>query len=169
MSIDLGDLIESLQREVSPPGTDLFPNATDDNYFGYLQDSFWEIKLDGIEPFEGYTEADGLVSPTSGTTELTRDLQQLVVLYSGIRIIRNELRNINTLFRSVAGPVEFETQQSATVLKAIMEELQQRRNFILNRLSDIGAVDTTYIDMVTTRDLSQATQGGTWWVGHSEG
>jgi len=166
MSIDLGDLIESLEREVSPPGTDLFPNAVEDEFFGHLQDSFWEVKLDGIEAFDNYTEAEGLVSPVTGVVELTRDLQQLVVLYAGIRIVRNELRNINTLFRSVAGPVEFETQQSASVLTAILAELQQRRNFVLTRLSDIGAVDASYIDMVITRDLSMGTNGGTWWVGH---
>lgn len=166
MAIDLGDLIESLEREVSPPGTDLFPDAVEDEYFGHLQDSFWEVKLDGIEAFENYTESEGLVTPVTGTTELTRDLQQLIVLYAGIRIVRNTLRNINTLFRSVAGPVEFETQTSASVLTAILNELQMRRNFILNRLSDIGAVDTTYIDMVITRDLSQGTEGGTWWVGY---
>lgn len=168
MAIDLGDLVESLQREVSPPGTNLFPDAVDDEYFGHLQDSFWEVKLDGIEVFDNYTESEGLVTPTAGTTELTRDLQQLIVLYAGIRIVRNALRNINTLFRSVAGPVEFETQQSATVMKAILEELQIRRNFVLNRLSDIGSVDSTYIDMVITRDLSQGTQGGTWWVGFAD-
>ena len=164
MAIDLGDLVESLQREVSPPGTDLFPDATDDDYFGNLQDSFWEIKLDGIEPFANYTESEGLVSPSSGTTELTRDLQQLIVLYGGIRIVRNAMRNINTTFRAKAGPVEYETQQSATVLKCILDDLASRRNFILNRLSDIGAVDTAYVDMVYQRDFSMG-NGGVWWVG----
>ena len=75
---------------------------------------------------------------------------------------------MNTLFRSVAGPVEYETQIAASVLTGILEELQIRRNFVLNRLSDIGAVDATYIDMMITRDLSQGTPGGTWWVGHVE-
>jgi len=39
MAIDLGDLVESLQREVSPPGTNLFPDAVDDEYFGHLTGS----------------------------------------------------------------------------------------------------------------------------------
>ena len=164
MAIDLGDLVESLQREVSPPGTNLFPDAVDDDYFGHLQDSFWEVKLDGIEAFANYTESGGLVSPISGTSELTRDLQQLIVLYGGIRIVRNAMRNINTLFRTKAGPVEYETQQSAQVLKSILDELAARRNFILNRLSDIGAVDTSYVDMVVQRDYSMG-NGGVWWVG----
>ena len=165
MAIDLGDLVESLQREVSPPGTNLFPDAVDDEYFGHLQDSFWEVKLDGIEPFANYTESDGLVSPISGTEELSRDLQQLIVLYGGIRIVRNAMRNINTLFRTKAGPVEYETQQSAQVLKSILDDLAARRNFILNRLSDIGAVDAAYVDMVVQRDFSIG-NGGTWWVGY---
>lgn len=168
MAIDLGDLIESLQREVSPPGSDLFPDATDDDWFGHLQDAFWEVKLDGITSFNNYTESDGLVSPVSGTTELTRDLQQLVVLYAGIRILRSTMRDIKTTFRAQAGPVEYETQQSATLLRAIFDELASKRNLILNRLSDVGAVDTAYIDMIYQRDLSMGTEGGTWWVGFSD-
>ena len=166
MAIDLGNLIESLQREVSPPGTDLFPDATDDEYFGYLQDSFWEMKLDGIEPFDNYTEdGNGIVTPIDGDTDLSRDLQQLVVLYGGIRIVRNAMRNINTLFRTKAGPVEYETQQSAQVLKSILDDLAERRNFILNRLSDIGAVDATYVDMVAQRDFSMGNSNA-WWVNY---
>lgn len=160
MAVDLGDLIESLRREVSPPGEDLFPDATDDDYFGNLQDSFWDARLDGL--LEGYTESDGLVVPTSGTTELTRDLQQLVVLYAGVRIVRNHLRALNTLFRSKAGPVEFETQKSAQVLKAILDELHARRNLVLTRLSDVGSVDSYYIDALIARDESLG-YGDTYW------
>lgn len=160
MAVDLGDLIESLQREVSPPGEDLFPNATDDDWFGNLQDAFWEARLDGL--LEGFTESDGSVVPTSGTTDLSRDMQQIVVLYAGVRIVRNHLRSLNTVFRSKAGPVEFETQKSAQLLKGLLDELRSRRNLVLTRLSDLGAVNSYYIDAIVARDESLG-YGDTYW------
>lgn len=153
MAIDLFELVESLRREVSPPGEDLFPNATDDDYLGNLQDAFWEARLDGL--LEGYTESDGTVEPTdSGGDDLTRDLQQLIVFYAGFKIVRNHLRSIKTMFRAQAGPVEFETQQSANVLKDLLLELKYKRDLVLTRLSDLGQVPTTYIDALVARDDS---------------
>lgn len=162
MAVDLGELIESLRREVSPPGEDLFPDATDDDYFGNLQDAFWDAKLDGL--LKNYTESDGLVVPTTGTTEISRELQQLVVLYAGLRIVRNHLRAMNTVFRSKAGPVEFETQKSAQLLSGLLDELRTRRRLVLDRLAEIGALDTYYIDAVIARDDSMR-YGDTYWWG----
>lgn len=163
MAVDLGDLVESLQREVNPPGSDLFPNATEDDYLGNLQDAFWEARLDGM--LAGYEERDAIVSSgfelvgddyvaLDENDDLTRDLQQLVVLYAGVRIVRNHLRAVNTVFRSKAGPVEFETQQSATLLKAILDELKSKRNLVLQRLSDLGSAESFYIDAVLERERS---------------
>lgn len=150
MAVDLFDLVESLRREVDPPGTPAFPDATEDEFAGHLADAFWEIRLDGM--LSGYAESDGLVSPTSGTTELGRDLQQLIVLYAGVRIVRNQLRQLQTSFRAKAGPVEYETEQAASVLKGVLDDLVSRRNLILTRLSDLGVVDTYYIDSLYERD-----------------
>lgn len=160
MAVDLFDLVEPLRREVSPPGEDLFPNADDDDFLGNLQDAFWDARLDGL--LEGFTESDGSVVPTSGSTDLSRDLQQLIVLYAGLRIVRNHLRSMNTVFRSQAGPVEFETQKSAQLLKALLDELRTRRNLVLTRLSDLGSVDSYYIDALVERDLS-LDYGDTYW------
>lgn len=164
MSVDLGDLIESVKRSVSAPGAEetTFPDATDDSWLGYLQDAFWEVRLDGM--LAGYVEADGLIEP-NGTTELTRDLQQLVVLYASIDIVVNQIRALQTTFRAVAGPVQFEIQRSAQVLKAILDELKHRRDLVLTRLSDIGAVPSYIIDAVVGRDISVG-YGDTFWTGY---
>lgn len=161
MAVDLGDLVDSLKREVSPPGVEMFPDASEDDFLGNLQDAFWEARLDGM--LAGYEERDAVVSsgfvlvgdayePLDENADLGRDLQQLIVLYAGIRIIRNDLRNLNTTFRSKAGPVEFETQKSAQVLKGILDELRTRRNIVLERLSDLGSVPSYYIDSLRARD-----------------
>jgi hypothetical protein len=164
MSVDLGELIEPLRREVSQPGAELttFPDATDDSYLGHLQDAFWETVLDSV--IQGYTESDAIVTPLDAADDdLGRDLQQLVVLYAGIRIIRNQLIAINTLFRAKAGPVEYETQKSAQVLSGILDELKYRRDFILARLAEVGDVDVYYIDAILERDDGLSYGTHIWW------
>lgn len=162
MSVDLATLVESLKREVTPPGEEetTFPDATDETWMGYLADGFWEIRLDGM--LSGFTESAGLISPSSGTTELTRDLLQLVVFYAGIRILRNQILSFNTVFRAKAGPVEFETQKSAQTLKALLDDMRERRNLVLYRLSDLGVVPSYYIDGLNERELSLG-YGDTYW------
>lgn len=154
MAVDLFDLVESLKREVNVPGGDAFPDTDDVIFFGYLQDAFWEARLDGM--LSGFTEdGNGSVTPTTtGADDLTRELQQLVVLYAGIRILRNELMRVQTLFRAKAGSVEYETQQSASVLKDLLGELQRRRAVVLERLSDLGVVEDYYIDAIIERDFN---------------
>jgi hypothetical protein len=162
MAVDLGDLVESLQREISPPGTNLYPDATEDEYVGRLADAFWEARLHGL--FSGYTEADGSVTPDSGTTEFPRDYQQLVVLYAGYRVVLSSYQNLNSVFRAQAGPVEYETQKSAQVLRGVLDALRERIKIALGRLSDIGDSSVAIFDAVIERDYALAT-GTSWWVG----
>lgn len=162
MAVDLSDLIDSLKREVSAPGLTQLPGATDAEYLGNLQDGFWEAVLDGV--ISDYTESDGIVTPTdSSGSDLSRDLQQLVVLYAGFRIVRNQLRDIKTLFKAAAGPVRYEIEQSAGVLKLIMDDLKTRRNIVLARLGDLNASDAVYIDAQLAREESLG-YGDTYWV-----
>lgn len=165
MSVDLSTLVESLKREVTPPGEEetTFPDATDETWMGYLSDGFWEIRLDGM--LAGFTEASGLVSPSTGTTELTRDMLQLVVFYAGIRILRNQILAFNTVFRAKAGPVEFETQKSAQTLKALLDDMRERRNLVLYRLSDVGVVPSYYIDALRSREESMSWGDISWTSG----
>lgn len=161
MAVDLSDLVPSLEREIQPPGTDLYPNVADAVWVGHLSDAFWEGRLHGL--FAGYAESDGLVSPTSGTTDMSRDLQQLVVLYAGYRITLASYVNLNSSFRAVAGPVEYETQKSAQVLRAVLDALKERIGIALGRLSDLGGSSVAVFDSVVERSYSLAV-GATTWV-----
>lgn len=162
MSVDLSDLVEFVRVEVSPPGSDLFTSATDDHWLMALRNAFWSVRMEGM--LAGYTEADGLVDPINvGDEDLTRDLQQLIVLYAAVQAVMNQLRDLKTSFRAKAGPVEFETQQSAQVLREILLDLRGRRNWMLGRLSDLGVIPTYYIDAVAARQDS-IMYGDTDWV-----
>lgn len=153
MAVDIGDLIDAIQAEVNPPGENLFPNATDDDWFNSLVSGFWGARMDGL--LSNYTiNAQDQIVPIAGTTDISRDLQQIIVLYASMTIIVNQLRAMNTTFRAVAGPVQFETQKSAQVLRGILDDIKARRGLILTRLSDIGAIDSYYIDALIERENS---------------
>lgn len=153
MAIDIADLTDALKREVNPPGTDLFPDATDDDWLGQLLDSFWEAKLFGF--FAGFTaDEDGLISPLTGTTQVTRDEQALIILFAGARVIRNELKNTNTLFRAQAGPVEFEVQNSAQLLRDILKDIRSKVDLALAAIGAINSTTVAYIDSLVGREDS---------------
>jgi hypothetical protein len=162
MAVDLSDLVELLQAEVDAPGENSFTDAVENDWVNQLRSGFWETVLDGI--MLGYEETDGIVTPVApNTTDLSREFQQLVIFYAGVRVIRNKLRTVGTAFRAKAGPVEYETQNSAQVLKAILDELINKRNIILKRLSDLGSSNAYYVDMVISRDESMG-YGDVWFT-----
>lgn len=161
--VDLSDLTDDMKSELSVPGVDSFTTATDSQWLSQLRNAFWETVLDGI--IVGYQESDGVVSPidASSSTPLARDLQQVIIYYAGLRILRNKMIDIKTKTKSAAGPVSFEVEQSATVLKGLFDELVLRRQIWLKRLSDIGSTDSYYVDAVIARSES-LNYGDTWWV-----
>lgn len=160
MAVDLFDLVESIKREVNPPGYNLFPAATDEMWAGYLEDAFWKARLAGL--LEGYTLAEGQILPMSGSTDVGRDWQAIIVLFAAITIVANELRRMNTSFRAKAGPVEFETQNSATVLREQLADLKAQYLLVLKRLGDVGEITDSYIDSVAERTTSLDYGDSTW-------
>ena len=160
-AVDLSDLVEDAKAELNVPGTDGFASSTPAQWVTQLRNAFWEAVLDGI--ISGYTESDGIITPSSGSTPLPRELQQVVVFYVGVRVVKNKLIDQKTKFAASAGPVKYEYQQSANVLKGLLDEWVNRRSIWLRRLSDLGSVDSYYVDMVVSRNDSMAF-GDIWWV-----
>lgn len=184
MAVDLIDLVEPLRREVNPPGSDLFPDSTEDDWLGSLTDAFWELRLHALlAGFEenaaargGPTEfGQGKVTPVgvdatyddpngfSPTQDLGRELQQLIVLWAGYKVTLARLGALNTVFRAKAGPVEYETQQAASVLKGLLDTLKARIDFILNDLRDANSSSIAVFDALIERSYLMA-ENETWWV-----
>ena len=161
-TVDLVDLIPDLEAALTIPGTtSKYAAATDDEWAARLKNGFWSAYNEGV--ITGFTcDADGAVSPTSGTATFARDLQQIVLLYATINVIQNELMQMKNT-RSVAGPVEYEVNQSAQVLKGLLDSFISQKGVILKRLSDLGEVDSYYIDAVRSRDASLF-YGTTDWI-----
>jgi hypothetical protein len=184
--VNLFDLIDPLKREVQPPGSDLFPDATDDEWGGALSDAFWEVRLYGFLPgFEENVAArggwptfvEGIVTPIGVLddtyddptgyltgTDLSRELQQLIVLWAAWKIVLNRMASLNTTFRTKAGPVEYETQNAASVLKAVLDALKARIDLVLTTLPGAGGGAVVF-DAMIERSYSQAV-GETWWVNY---
>jgi hypothetical protein len=184
MAVDLLNLVDPLKREVMPPGADLFPDGTDDDFLGALTNAFWEIRLYGlVAGFEENAAArggpaqfsDGIVTPlhaASGydapsgwsSTDMGRELQQLIVLWAGWKVVLARMGSLNTLFRARAGPVEYEVQNAASVLKTILDQLKAQINLVIHNLSSYGASTSAVVfDSIVERSYSQAV-GDVWWV-----
>jgi hypothetical protein len=150
VTVDLSDFTDSLRREIAPPGSTVFATATDTELVGYLADGFWEARLDGfLEGFEA--DGDGVVTPTAeGGEDMDRKNVALVVLYAGLRILRNQILNTNTGFRAKAGSVEFERQNSATMLAEMLRQLQATKNRILEQ-AEFAETGVSVWDAFSTR------------------
>lgn len=182
MAVDLSDYVDTVRREVTPPGSTTFATVPDTVFTGYLSDAFWEVKLDGFN--EAFVcDADGIVLPINDTqapnvaigftggpyvdgVDMPRDQVALVCLYAGIKIIRNKLLEQSTRLRAKAGPVEFEQDYSANLLIEMLKELQAVRARLLY-LKTFNQ-DVHLVDAFSARSVSAASYSGylyDWYAG----
>ena len=133
---DLADLVEALKRTVAVPGTfsDVFPETTDEDLVGSLLDGFAEAQLDGY-----FIAPEVEVEDTSTTPDLSRAEGALIVLYSAVRIVQTQLINLKTSVRYEAKGLVYEAQTSASVLVALLKDLQARKVLVADRKQVGGA------------------------------
>lgn len=164
MAVDLNDLVDPLKRAVNPPDEDLYPNVTATQWVGYLADAFWSARIEAGLFTDFYVSENDEIEPNEvGDDDLARDYQQAIILYAALAIITQSIRNTNTLFRAKAGPAEFETQNSSSVLRDVLEEMQRRRDMILTRLSDLGATTDFIVDL-TLGVNDSLSYGDSYWL-----
>lgn len=173
MAVNLVNYVNALRREVSPPGSTAFTSVLDAVFVGYLADAFWEVKLDGfVEPWE--CSVEGIITPIIGTysdplidplttpynpaVDMPRDQIALIVLYAGIKIIRNRLLESTTRTHAKAGPVEFSQESSANLLTEMLKELSNTRQRLLY-LKTYNQ-DVSLIDAFSGRSASAASYAG---------
>jgi len=157
MSVDLADYTDVLRREVTQPGSTLFSDVDDEVFANYLSDSFWEVRLDGFLTY--WTEFEQLIDPIDPDDgDITRDRIALIVLYAGIRIVRNRLLDTNTKFKAVAGPVEYEVENSASMLTEMLRQLEHTKERLLETNYQTG--DVISIDAFSGRQFDPYGYGG---------
>jgi hypothetical protein len=160
VSTNLAADVPALQRAVAVPGTfgTLFPDTGDEDLLFTLLDGFAEAQLDGF--LLTYTATDiGLV-----TENMTRAERALVVLYAGVRILQNEIRNRKTHTRYEASGSVFEQDQSAIMLVELLKEYQAQKVQVKAQLLRRGAAMAfSMADQYVIRAV------GPWWYGDNYG
>jgi len=158
MATAVADIIPALQREVNPPGFPQFADALPGDYLGYVEDGFWEGRLMGV--FAGWTVVDGstLSSPMSGNwitdtggseEDFSEPDQMFLVIIAGFRLLQRKSLNLAQNYRAQAGPVEYELQVSATVLREILQSLERRLKQYAELYSDLISAEVfVYMDGV---------------------
>ena len=184
MSVDLSNYLPSFQYQINPPGQTLI-TLTDDEAIQRLVDGFWSLRLAGVDFLSAYTcTDDGIITPQSanvattylptawytddGSTDLGREVVQAIILFAGLRCVQTQYMNLKTMVRSQAGNVSFETQQSATVLLAVLKSIIAEVDIVLTRFSDLGSTTVTVLDSVINNTIN-VMDGDTWWIRGSYG
>lgn len=132
---DLSDLVPALQREIAEPGqfATNFPGVTDGQLVGYLMDAFGQAQLEGYFGTSTLDVTNEAVSP-----DLSPGAQAFVVMISGERILTNRILNMRQAVRYMAGPVKYETENSASVMVQVLKDLRARRDRITQLATGVG-------------------------------
>lgn len=153
MAVELGDFVDALKREVQPPGTDVFTGVNDTAWIGYMSDAFWEARLDGLLADFSLVDETLKYIP-SRDPDRERQAVALVILYAGIKVLRNRILNMGTSskLRAKAGPVEFEQEgaNSATMLAEMLKQLKATKDRILDEIKN-GGSDVLILDAFSVR------------------
>jgi hypothetical protein len=153
---DLAELVEPLKRELAVPGTydSVFPNTGDQDLLDSLADGFSEAQLDGY--FSDYTlDLDTYLTDP----DLSAGGGALIVLYTGMRIIRAQMRALNLSEKYNAGPVSYEIERSSTLLREELKYLMGRRDDLVAQAKRTGG--TVVLDSYFTRSaVNWALQDG---------
>lgn len=160
MAVDLFDLVEPVKAAVNVPGGNLFPNASEDTWVQVLANAFWTARLAGL--FTDYRETEGSIVPITGTTDLGREHQQLIVLYSAYNTVRARLLALPSGKRLKAGPVESETQFSAAVLQALLKDIRSELDQAVSVLAANDATTVQVFDLIFQRDQALLHGDGYW-------
>lgn len=174
MATLLEDLIPMFNREINGPGFERIPDITASQKLGYIQDGFWDARLSGMLDTFGVFDGLDVVPPatagknyfadlSSSTDDLPTEFHMLVVIFAGFRLLRLKIMDLAVNFTAEAGPVSFEQQASATVLRALLANLQGRIQELKKQYSDDFTSSFHYWDgeaqsaAATLADLSALT------------
>lgn len=146
MGTPITDLIPMLDREINVPNAPQI-TASAGQKLGYIEDGFWDARLSGL--LKEFTVADGADLDPPGTTGtkyftdtatkaegLDQEFWMLIVIMAGFRLLRLRIMQLAVNFNAQAGPVSYEQQASATVLRALLDNLQGRVQELKGLYSD---------------------------------
>jgi hypothetical protein len=161
MATPIVDIRPVLQREINVPGFEQLPDITGTELDGYIKNGFWECRLLGM--LDTYTQTDGteFATPPGDVIKLIADdgdlpdeFQLLVAIMAALTMLRLKIMALAINFTAEAGPVSYEQQASATVLRAILATLEKRVAELADLYSDEYNSVFTYFDSTLQRESS---------------
>lgn len=163
-AVDLADLVPDLILELNAPGADVYPTVSEEEWVNRLRNAFGYALMDQV--ITGYKEVDGIVTPSTGSTPLSREQQQILILYVAIQVVRNKLLDLKASTRAKAGSVEYEeATQGASVMVAILNDYTSRRAQLVEQVAKANsATRMYYINSFISRQ-NALNDGYTYWVG----
>jgi hypothetical protein len=151
---NLEQLVEPLKREVAVPGTfdTVYPNTSDVDLEGSLADAFGAAQIAGYFLDQVITDPDAEVQAV--TPDLSPAGRALVVIFAAERILTTQIMSLKQRVAYEAGPVKYETENSASVLVEILKQMRQRRDAIVKaaetaRYSSTFQMQDMYADRVS--------------------
>lgn len=151
---NVADLVEPLKREVAVPGTfdSVYPNTTDTDLEGSLADAFGTAQISGYFLDQVISDLDD--DPVTVTPDLSPAGRALVVIFAAERILTSQIMSLKQRVAYEAGPVKYETENSATVLVEILKQMRLRREAIVKAAESARSAGTfqmadMYADRVT--------------------
>lgn len=135
---DLSESIASLRDLVATPGTfaSIYPDTTKDDLIRVLADAFAECQLEGML-LKHSVDPDGYVDPPINQGELA-----MVIIFAAVRFMRASLLNANASVTYKAGSAEYSTSTSATLLKAILDDLKAQKDRLIDLADQSGGPDS---------------------------
>lgn len=143
MSFALADLFGSVKSQMNPVGgSAIIGDADEDEVVAGLADAFWTAKITGGF-FSSYrvNVAGTDIEHVDGGDDLERDAAQLIVLVYVVSQLQIRLENLATSRRIKAGPNEVERQQSAQLLRALLDRRAKQLDKLIEDLQDAGRDD----------------------------
>lgn len=119
----VSDLRAQLSRRINVTGAEQLGDLTSGLLDGHILDGFWSARLQGM--LAAYTSDGTDITKSSNGDDLPEHLQQMVVLFAAFHLIRMKIMQLAVNFSAKAGPVEYEQQASATVLRALLDSLER--------------------------------------------
>lgn len=130
---DLNEDVEHLKRAVATPGNfdAEFPNTTDFDLVGSLEDGFAEAQLYGFLLDHVLDLGTNSVAP-----DLSAAQRALVVLFSSSTILANALANRSSHVRYEASGAVFEQDTGASILQERLKHVQAQKKYLIEKGED---------------------------------
>ena len=152
----VSDLRAQLARRINVPGAEQLEDVSGAVLDGYILDGFWQTRLRGM--LVGYTSNTTTITKESDGSGLPEHLQQLVIIMAGFNLVRAKVMQLAVNFSAKAGPVAYEQQASATVLRALLNSLERELQQLQEAYSDQFGGALYYMDGVLQSEYAQLNQ-----------